>query len=390
MYFFQGFILLISMIISFGPQNLFVVKNVLEGKSAFCIAFISAVCDALVISLGIIGLSSFIEGHPFIQLIINSIGIYFLTTFIFNTFYHLKVGNEILIEDKNGSSQIFEVHKNKHQLNYIFSIVSFSLLNPMTWIETVGIVGMKSISLLMNDRIFFALGAITASFFWFFFISYSSKKLGSLMKNNPEKLTKIVDFIQLISVLIVFWILFSLFENANKNYLALNENLRFYLNFIIPIFSIGLITYLFINTTKKIKYDLFSKIDLAISHENIHFLEEICVGSKLEGFPFVTNGKNMIIDLIIKYQSKETIILFIMNHLIELSDQDKYILLDYVIEKQFIFLYQKICDKFCEKDNEDKIFFEYVVSKHAKNNQLHLLHKENWYPVYQEIIKKYE
>jgi hypothetical protein len=36
------------------------------------------------------------------------------------------------------------------------------------------------------------------------------------------------------------------------------------------------------------------------------------------------------------------------------------------------------------------MFFEYVVSKHAKNNQLHLLHKENWYPVYQEIIKKYE
>lgn len=64
----------------------------------------------------------------------------------------------------------------------IITTLSFSFLNPSTYLNTLVIIGSKSLFFPVEQRIIFGIGAILASTFWFFTLVYGASKLSPIFR----------------------------------------------------------------------------------------------------------------------------------------------------------------------------------------------------------------
>ena len=71
--------------------------------------------------------------------------------------------------------------------------LAVTLLNPHVYLDTVVIVGGIGTTLNLQERIYFWLGSVLASFIWFFSLGYGAMKLSKLFMN--AKAWRIIDFV---------------------------------------------------------------------------------------------------------------------------------------------------------------------------------------------------
>ena len=64
----------------------------------------------------------------------------------------------------------------------VFLLLALSLLNPHVYLDTVILLGSIASQQPAHQQIYFALGAISASFVWFFALTYGSRFLAPLLR----------------------------------------------------------------------------------------------------------------------------------------------------------------------------------------------------------------
>ena len=99
------------------------------------------------------------------------------------------------------NSAIIENNSKPISLLKAISIAAvFTFLNPHVYLDTVILIGSISQQFFDNARIYFAIGACSASFVWFFGIAYGSKLLTPLMQSPSywRILDLIIGFIMFI------------------------------------------------------------------------------------------------------------------------------------------------------------------------------------------------
>jgi L-lysine exporter family protein LysE/ArgO len=74
----------------------------------------------------------------------------------------------------------------------VITVLSLSLLNPHVYLDTVILLGSIGAQFPAFERFFFALGAIVASFVWFFALGYGARYLAPLFQKPLA--WKIFDF----------------------------------------------------------------------------------------------------------------------------------------------------------------------------------------------------
>jgi L-lysine exporter family protein LysE/ArgO len=79
------------------------------------------------------------------------------------------------------------------------TVIALSLLNPHLYIDTCVLIGTIGAQFPEIERSYFTIGAISASFIWFFSLSYGAALLVPLFKKPVA--WKILDFI----IAIVMW-----------------------------------------------------------------------------------------------------------------------------------------------------------------------------------------
>ncbi len=162
---FQGFIIGSTLIIAIGPQNLFVISQGLKKQFVFIVVLFCSLSDSLLIVAGI-NLSNFIIGIDSRLIItLKIIGGGWLILYGFNKIRKLR-------SLKNISENI----KIKENLKNIFiTLFLITYANPHVYLDTVILLG--SISTNFNNKFLFGLGAVIASFVFFFSLGYLSKFL---------------------------------------------------------------------------------------------------------------------------------------------------------------------------------------------------------------------
>ena len=60
----QGFLLQASLILALGAQNIFVLNSGLRKQRHLMVAFVSSVCDTLLIFVGVLGVATFFIQFP--------------------------------------------------------------------------------------------------------------------------------------------------------------------------------------------------------------------------------------------------------------------------------------------------------------------------------------
>lgn len=200
--FLTGFFLGISLIVAIGPQNSFVIRQGILGKHTFYVALFCAISDSLLICLGVIGISFFL--NSFISEFSNLLfGLSSLWLFGYGV---LRLKSAF----KGNTNKEIADSKSKKLRSTILVLAILTFANPHVYLDTMVLIGSISQQFLGIYRITFAMGAIVASFVFFFCLGYGATKLSPLMKRKSS--WQVLD---ILIAIIMFNIAFNLFFAIN-------------------------------------------------------------------------------------------------------------------------------------------------------------------------------
>jgi L-lysine exporter family protein LysE/ArgO len=168
-----GFLTGLSLIVAIGAQNAFVLRQGLLRKHVFVIVLICALSDALLITLGVLGLDSLISALPWLLEVIRWVGVAFLVWYGSSSLRRfLKQDSLKAAESSVGSLK-----------QAVVTTLALTFLNPHVYLDTVIFIGGIANSF-GDQKWWFVLGAITASFLWFFSLGFGASR-ASVLVSKP-------------------------------------------------------------------------------------------------------------------------------------------------------------------------------------------------------------
>ncbi|MDP2698060.1 LysE/ArgO family amino acid transporter [Thalassospira sp.] len=156
-----------GLIIAIGAQNAFVLGQGLRRQYPVMVAFVCALCDALLIAAGVAGLGTLIASWPVLTQIAAWGGAAFLIWYGFGALRRV-------FADESLSAQTPAIAGWRTVLSATLAV---TLLNPHVYLDTVVMLGGIGGQYPAEQRLLFALGAMTASFIWFFAIALGASWL---------------------------------------------------------------------------------------------------------------------------------------------------------------------------------------------------------------------
>lgn len=170
--FFYGMSVSLSLILAIGAQNAFVLKQGIKRQFVLLVCTICAFSDALLIAAGVFGLGSLIARHAFIISAAKIFGAVFLFWYGFNSLMSALKGGNALIAQGQETQSPYKIAA---------LTLGFTWLNPHVYLDTVVLIG--SISAKFVHKSAFALGAMSASFLFFFGLGFGARLLEPIFKN---------------------------------------------------------------------------------------------------------------------------------------------------------------------------------------------------------------
>ena len=200
--FFTGFFLGLSLIVAIGAQNAFVLRQGIIGQHVFYIAIFCSVADALLIILGVAGITYLI--NDFINEISNIL-------FGFSAFWITCYGLiRLKAAFKKTSTLDIEMSSSKSFSVTLSTVAILTFANPHVYLDTMILIGSVSQQFSGENKFAYTLGSSMASFVFFFSLAYGAKLLEPLMKKSIS--WRILDFL---IALIMFFIAFRLAQAGN-------------------------------------------------------------------------------------------------------------------------------------------------------------------------------
>lgn len=186
----HGFLLAIGLILPLGAQNVFVFNqgaNQSKLIKAFPAVITAGICDSILISLAVIGVSLVLMSLPLLQIVIYIIGLIFLL------YMACTLWNETPdpIKQEGGLSTT-------KQISFALSV---SLLNPHAIMDTIGVIGTSASAYEGHNKFAFTLTCIFVSWIWFIFLALVGKSVGTIDKSG--KLLVVINKLSSIIILAV-------------------------------------------------------------------------------------------------------------------------------------------------------------------------------------------
>jgi L-lysine exporter family protein LysE/ArgO len=189
-----GFALGASLIIAIGAQNAFVLRQGLRREHVLAVVSICAAVDAALITVGVAGFGSLIARIPYALDLASLGGAIFLVIMgvrsvrsAFRSEALTPADAETVTVPRLGA--------------VVATTLAVSLLNPHVYLDTVVLLGSVAATYPPDERVAFALGAMTASFAWFFSLGFGARLLAPLFARPVA--WRVLD---LLIAGIMFWI----------------------------------------------------------------------------------------------------------------------------------------------------------------------------------------
>jgi L-lysine exporter family protein LysE/ArgO len=185
----HGFILAFGLILPLGVQNVFVFnQGALQPKwaNALPVVLTAALCDTLLISMAVLGISAVVLEISFLKIALSVFGIAFLLYMGYVT-WKSKPGRE------ENNVQLFSARK---QITFAASV---SLLNPHAIMDTIGVIGTSSLTYSGIEKAVFTIVCIFVSWLWFFGLSILGRVAGRLDQSG-----KFINTLNKISAVIMW------------------------------------------------------------------------------------------------------------------------------------------------------------------------------------------
>lgn len=163
--FLKGFSVSLGLIVAIGAQNAFVLKQGVKRQHVFWLCLVCALSDSILIALGIYGFATIITLYPQALRFAQYFGAAFL---LWYAFIHLR---QALQTQK---IQPLELQSTPALTQSILICLGLTWLNPHVYLDTVVLIGSISAQF-SQGKLYFALGAMTASWLFFFSLGYAAR-----------------------------------------------------------------------------------------------------------------------------------------------------------------------------------------------------------------------
>ena len=191
-----GFFTGLSLILAIGAQNIFVIEQGLKKQYTFLVCLVCSLSDLFLIFSGILLFHFFHQYlNLFVELVLNILLIIFLIYFIYSKVKSFKI-------NINFNSEIKDISRTE----ILLKTLGFTYLNAHVYSDTVFFLGNFSKSFLLDEKIYFGIGASIASFIFFFLLGYLSVYFSKYAQSNQAWKyinTFIIGFMSLLTIYIV-------------------------------------------------------------------------------------------------------------------------------------------------------------------------------------------
>ena len=166
-----GFTVCLSLIISIGAQNLYVLKQAVRGQHVrACVAW-CVVSDALLIGLGVAGMAQLLSSQPDVARWLGWGGVLFLLGYGSFALWRMWMPPDASVVAD--STQVAP----RGLLGVLSALAVITLFNPHVYLDTVVLVGSIGARQEGHLKWMFVLGAACASLVWFGLLSFAAQRM---------------------------------------------------------------------------------------------------------------------------------------------------------------------------------------------------------------------
>jgi L-lysine exporter family protein LysE/ArgO len=165
-----GFLLGLSLIVAIGAQNAFILRQGLRREHVLPLVLTCAISDAILIALGVAGFATVLSRLDWLEPVMRYGGAAFLAVYALRSAHSAWNGGASLRAGETTATSLKAA---------FFTCLAFTWLNPHVYLDTVVLLGSIS-TRYAGQETAFALGAMTASFAFFFSLGYGARLLAPL------------------------------------------------------------------------------------------------------------------------------------------------------------------------------------------------------------------
>lgn len=174
---FAGLGLGLSLIVAIGAQNLFVLRQGLRRQHVIAVATVCAVSDAVLIVVGVSGVGLVLQAVPWLVDVVRWAGAAFLVCYgLLAAKRAWRPSGEALVTTAEPAASGTRVVTRTRLAPVLLTTLALTWLNPHVYLDTVFLLGTVA-STHGDARWWFALGAVVASFAWFFGLALGARFL---------------------------------------------------------------------------------------------------------------------------------------------------------------------------------------------------------------------
>lgn len=160
----------LGLIVAIGAQNAFVLRQGLRREHVLAVCLACALSDAVLISAGVAGFGALVAAVPWLEPAMRWGGAAFLAFYAARSFVSALRSGGRLDPAEGGSAGLGAT---------LLTCLAFTWLNPHVYLDTVVLLGSVS-TRYEGQKLAFALGAMTASFLFFFALGFGARLLRPL------------------------------------------------------------------------------------------------------------------------------------------------------------------------------------------------------------------
>ena len=205
-----GFTVCLSLIVSIGAQNLYVLRQAVSGEHVrACVAW-CVFSDALLIGIGVAGMAQVLGDSPTLAYYLTLGGALFLLGYGLMALWRAAMpAGAAPAADADGAAPATAARRGLWRV--LGALVVITLFNPHVYLDTVVLVGSIGARQDGSLKWIFVLGAACASLAWFVMLASAGRRLQTLFA-KPQA-WRVMDGFTGVMMLALAWWVYSGLEN---------------------------------------------------------------------------------------------------------------------------------------------------------------------------------
>ena len=192
-----GFTVCASLIVSIGAQNLYVLRQAVQGEHVRACVTLCVISDALLVALGVAGMAQMLASYPALAQYLTLGGAAFLLAYGLFALRRMWLAPETRLQaDQRKTAP-------RGAMSVLAALAAITLLNPHVYLDTVLLMGSIGAQQEGAGRWSYVMGAASASCLWFVLLALAGRRLKHLFAN--PRAWRIMDGITGVMMLSLAW-----------------------------------------------------------------------------------------------------------------------------------------------------------------------------------------